>query len=122
MSNEQKNYDLEERTAKFGENTLIFCKTLKFSTVTEPLIKQVVRSSTSVGANYLEANGACSRKDFQNKIFLCKKEAQESRHWFRMLAVCLQDEKERLMELSQEAKELAMIFNKISATCKINND
>lgn len=58
------NYDLEERTGKFGENVIIFCKTIKLDTITHPIVSQLVRSSTSIGANYMEANGACSKKDF----------------------------------------------------------
>jgi four helix bundle protein len=85
------NYDLQERTAKFGENVIKFCKELDKNAVSEPLIRQVVRSTTSVGANYLEANSASSRKDFTNKIYICKKEAEESKHWFRMLSSCFPD-------------------------------
>ena len=59
-----KNFDLEDRTAKFGEDIIIFCKTIEDSYVTRPLISQIVRSATSVGANYMEANAASSKKDF----------------------------------------------------------
>jgi four helix bundle protein len=57
-------YDLEERTAKFGENVIEFCKSIKQDVITKPLISQLVRSGTSVGANYMEANAASSRRDF----------------------------------------------------------
>ncbi len=76
----QKEYDLEERTAVFGEKIIKFCKLLKIDNITAPLINQVVRSSTSVGANYTEANGASSKKDFRNKIYICKKEIHETKH------------------------------------------
>jgi len=59
-------FDLEERTAKLGENIIDFCKTIKKDVFTLSIIKQVIRSCTSVGANYMEANGASSRKDFRN--------------------------------------------------------
>ena len=78
-------YDLEERTAKFGESIIYFCRSIKEDTVNRPLISQLVRSGTSIGANYMEANGASSRKDFKNKIFICKKETQETKHWLRMI-------------------------------------
>jgi len=68
-------YDLEDRTAKFGEEVIKFCKAIHQNTITKPLISQLVRSATSIGANYMEANGASSRKDFRNKIFICKKES-----------------------------------------------
>ncbi len=57
-------YDLEERTAKFGEDVIIFCRSIRQDVISSPLISQIVRSSTSVGANYMEANAASSRKDF----------------------------------------------------------
>src|SRR5437660_1528061 len=79
-------FDLEERTARFGENVIRFCKALSSSSVTDPLIRQIVRSSTSVGANYCEADDAVSGKEFRQKIGTCKKEARETKHWLRMIA------------------------------------
>lgn len=108
-----KCYDLEERTAKFGENVIIFCKTLKQDTILKPLVSQIIRSSTSAGANYMEANGASSKKDFRNKICICKKESQETKHWLRMIAVCEPERKEEIRKLWQEAQELTLIFRKI---------
>ena len=80
-------YDLEERCAKIGENVIIFCKSIKGSEITKPLINQFIRSATSIGANYMEANQASSKKDFINKIRICQKEANESKHWARMISV-----------------------------------
>jgi four helix bundle protein len=76
----KKSYDLEDRTAKFGENIIELCKEIPRNDINSPLVRQIVRSGTSVGANYLEANGASSKKDFRNKLFICKKESQETRH------------------------------------------
>ena len=115
------NYDLEERTAKFGESVIIFCKTLKLDTISNPIVNQIIRSSTSIGANYMEANNASSRKDFQNKIFICKKEAQETKHWLRMLATCFPPRKEELKFLWTEVQELTMIFQKIINSLKKKN-
>lgn len=109
-------YTLEERTAKFGENVIIFCRSLKLDPITKPLIDQLLRSATSIGANYMEANGASSKTDFRNKIFICKKEAQETKHWLRMLSVAEPDKKDQLRALWQEAQELTMIFQKITTT------
>ncbi len=89
----KKSYDLEDRTAKFGEDIIILCKNIPRNDINSPLVRQIVRSGTSVGANYLEANGASSKKDFRNKIFICKKESQETRHWLRMLAKSCDNEK-----------------------------
>lgn len=79
---------------------------------------QLVRSGTSIGANYMEANGASSKKDFQNKIFICKKEAQETKHWLRMIANCLPDRNQELRLLWQEAQELTLIFQKITSSLR----
>lgn len=108
------NYDLEERTARFGEDVIDLCKISRQDLITKPIINQLVRSGTSVGANYLEANGASSKKDFRNKIYICRKEANETRHWFRMLTKCLPEKKEDINKLWQEAKELTLIFAKIT--------
>lgn len=88
-------YDLEERTAKFGEEIILFCKSLKENNITKSLINQIVRSSTSVGANYMEANQASSKKDFRNKIKICQKEANETKHWLRMIAIAQPEQKEK---------------------------
>lgn len=115
------NYDLEERAAKFGEKMIKFCKTIKLDSLTRPLVTQAVRSSTSVGANYMEANQGSSRKDFKNKIRISQKEANETKHWLRMLAIAIPDKKERCRELWREAHELTLIFAKISKSCNENN-
>jgi four helix bundle protein len=106
-------YDLEERTAKFGENILEFVKILERNEINRPLISQIVRSGTSVGANYMEADGAESKKDFQHKIALCKKEAKETRHWLRMIAKANPKSVLIARDLWKEAQELALIFSSI---------
>ena len=106
--------DLEERTAKFGESIIEYCKTVKQDVITRPIIDQIIRSSTSIGANYMEANAASSRRDFKNKVFICKKEAQETKHWLRMMARCLPDNKDKLRQLWEECQELVLIFQKIT--------
>lgn len=114
-------YNLEERTAKFSEDVIRFCKTVKQDNITATIIKQAIRSGTSVGANYMEANNASSRKDFQNKIFICKKEVQETKHWLRMFLVCLPERKEEIMKLWQEMQELTLIFQKIINSLRNKN-
>ena len=115
MTNEQnpRKYDLEERTAKFGENIIAFCKKIPPGVITNPLINQLVKSGTSIGANYSEADDAESKQDFRHKIGICKKEARESKHFLRMLSVAIPDSKEEASTLWQEAKELNLIFNTI---------
>lgn len=79
-------YELEERVEKFGENIIGLSKKVKITFITKSIVEQLVRAGTSVGANYFEANGASSKKDFINKIFICKKEAKETQHWLRMVS------------------------------------
>jgi four helix bundle protein len=111
-------FDLEERTAKFGEEIIKFCKSLKQDSISRPIITQLVRSSTSIGANYMEANGASSKADFRNKIYLCRKETQETKHWLRMLTECFPSKRNETKKLWKEAQELALIFSKITSTLK----
>lgn len=113
VSNGNK-YDLEERTAKFGEFAIIFCRSVAQDSISKPLISQFIRSATSIGANYCEANNASSKSDFRNKIYICKKEAQETKHWLQMLSVALPDKKEELRKIWKECQELIMIFQKIA--------
>lgn len=119
MTKLANNFNLEERTAKFGEAVIIFCKSLKQDFISMPIINQIVRSGTSIGANYMEANGASSRQDFRNKIYICKKEAQETKHWLRMMAICFPERKEEIRKLWKEVQELTLIFQKI--TNSLNN-
>ena len=110
----KKKYDLEERTAKFGENIIKFVKKIPKKTETLPLISQLVRAGTSVGANYCEADDAESKKDFIHKIRICKKESRETKHWLRMIVVATPELKEEARVLWQEAQELNLIFASIS--------
>jgi four helix bundle protein len=111
--NAKKKYDLEDRTARFGEAIIEFAKRLSRNLVNDQLIKQIVRSGTSIGANYMEADGAESKKDFQHKIAICKKESKETKHWLRMIAKAIPDKKSECKTLWNEAQELTLIFSSI---------
>jgi len=113
-------YDLEERTACFSERLVDFCKECPKTVTISTLIEQDLRAGTSVGANYCEANGASSKKDFKNKVFICKKEGKETMYWLRLLGRALDEgkPKEDCRRLWQEAKELTLIFSKIAASTK----
>lgn len=87
----QRKYDLARRTSTFGKEIILFCKSLQLDTVSRPLVSQIIRSATSVGANYMESQGASSQKDFINKIYICRKEIQETKRWLEMLAACFED-------------------------------
>ena len=106
-------FDLEERTAVFGENVIAFARRAPVNAVTSPLISQLVRAASSIGANYCEANDADSRKDFRFKIGLCRREARETKHWLRMLVAAEPALREDARQLWQEAKELNLIFGAI---------
>ncbi|MFC1727425.1 four helix bundle protein [Patescibacteria group bacterium] len=108
-----KKYDLEERTRKFGESIIRFCQRIPKTPITIPLITQLVKCGTSVGANYCEADDAESRKDFKHKIGICKKESRESKRFIRMIIVAVPELKKEAELLWQEAKELNLIFNSI---------
>jgi len=113
-------YNLEERLTVFSEKLIDFYKKCPKILTTVSLIDQGLRSGTSVGANYHEANGAASKKDFKNKIFICKKEGKETMYWLRLMGRALDDEKlkEVCRELWKEAHELTLIFSKIAVNTK----
>lgn len=106
----ERNFDLEERTAVFGESVIVFAKSLPRDVVTSSLISQLVRSSTSIGANYCEACDAQSNKDFIHKIAICRKESHETKHWLQMVAAAAPERKQDARKLWQEAQELTLIF------------
>ena len=117
-SNEIKNsnervFDLEERTGRFGEMIIEFVKTLERNEINRSLIGQLVDAGTSVGANYMEADGAESKKDFRHKIAICKKEAKETKHWLRMIRKANPHKAAECQRLWQEAHELTLIFSSI---------
>ncbi|OHA52964.1 MAG: four helix bundle protein [Candidatus Terrybacteria bacterium RIFCSPLOWO2_01_FULL_40_23] len=114
MSNEKNpKYDLEKRTADFGEKIIKFAKKIPFNPITSRLIPQLVGAGTSIGANYSEADDAESKQDFRHKIGICKKESRETKHFLRMIVVAVPELKEEARLLWQEAKELNLIFNAI---------
>lgn len=110
-NNKNNNFDLEERTAEFGENIIKFAKKIPKNTITIPIITQLIKAGTSVGANYCEADGAESKKDFEHKMGICKKEAKETKHWLRMVATAVPELKEESRKLWKEAQELTLIFS-----------
>lgn len=112
-SPKNKKYDLEERTAKFGEVVIRFCQKIPRGPITDPLITQLIKAATSVGANYCEANDAESKRDFKHKIGICKKECREAKHFIRMVVAVVPKLKQEAKLLWKEAKELNLIFNKI---------
>lgn len=114
MSNkENPKYDLEERTGKFGEEIVKFCKKVPQNPITTPIITQIVKAGTSIGANYCEADCAETKKDFEHKLAICKKESKETKHWLRMIAIACPDLKEESRAHWKEVNELNLIFSAI---------
>jgi len=109
-------YDLEERTARFGEMVVDFARTIPRDSVTDRIISQLV--GTSVGANYIEADDSVSKKEFLKCIGTCKKEARETKHFLRMAVRVVPKLKPEARKLWMEAKELHLIFARIWRTGK----
>ena len=114
----KKVYDLEERTALFGEGIVLFAKKIKETYVTRSLISQLVRAGTSVGANYCEADDAVSRREFFYKIGTCRKESKETKHWLRVIWTACSELKDEAREIWKEAQELNLIFSSIISKSK----
>ena len=112
-SNDGKSFDLEERTAKFGEAIIAFAKNVPENSVTSRLKSQLVGAGTSVGANYCEAADCVSKKDFKKSIGTCRKESKETRFFLRMIASAEPSLKDEARTLWKEAKELNLIFGAI---------
>jgi len=111
-------YNLEQRTKDFSKEVITLLLKVRKNEINRNIISQLIRSATAVGANYQEANAASSKKDFRNKIFICRKEIQETKYWIELLAHSNQEVKPQLRNLWSEAHELTLIFNKIFTSLK----
>ena len=117
----EKKYDLEERTARFAEEAISLLLRLPRNPINDRLVGQATGSTGSLGANYCEANEAESKKDFEHKIGICKKETKESKHWIRLLATANPNFRDELRTLWKEAQELLLIFSKIPSSARGSN-
>jgi four helix bundle protein len=114
MNQIRKQYDLEERTLEFAKRVRAFVKKLPKSVANLEDIRQLVKASGSVGANYIEANDSLSKKDFSLRIKIFRKESKESRFWLRLVDTGRQIELEQEREvLINESQELMNIFGAI---------
>ncbi len=114
-----KPYDLEERTFHFAKDVREYIRKLPKTISNQEDIRQLVRSSGSVGANYIEANESLGKKDFQMRIKISRKEAKESSYWLRLLDNDNNKElKEKNSELLQESRELTAILGAILGKSK----
>jgi four helix bundle protein len=113
-------FELQNRTKKFAANVIIFAEKLEYNRSLQILLKQVIRSATSVGANYRSACKGKSKADFIYKIVICEEEADESIYWFElMLETNLVDAK-AVTPFIDEAKQLTAIFTAIGKSAKAN--
>ena len=108
-------YDLQERTAVFGERIVRFAKQIPRTPVTDRLISQIVGAGTSVGANFCEASDSMSKKDFRHSAKRCIKEAKETRHFLRMIVAAEPALADEARLLYCEASELILI---LGSMCK----
>ena len=113
-----KQYNLEERTLDFGKRIIRLARALPKETVNFVLIDQVVRSGTSMGANYREANETETKKDFCYRIRICRKEGKETLYWLELIIEANPEFKERILPLMQETTELIKIFAAIAVKSK----
>lgn len=118
MGQTAKPYDLEDRTFGFAAEVRQFAGKVRKSLANAEDLRQLIRASGSVGANYIEANEAVSKKDFALRIRIARKEAKESHYWLRLLDVEGDEELEReRAQLVDEAMQLRKILSAIAATC-----
>ena len=108
-----KRYDLEERTLEFGRSIVRLCKALPKDTINRRLLDQLIRSGTSIGANYREANETDTKKDFKNRIRIAKKEAKETIYWLELVVEANPGLEGRILPLLKEARELMKILGSI---------
>ncbi|MFA7245312.1 MAG: four helix bundle protein [Candidatus Magasanikbacteria bacterium] len=113
-------YNLEKRTFDFSKSILNYLKGIEITNLNRAIISQLIRSATSVGANYREANSASSKKDFINKIAIVRKEINETKYWIELLGELKINNKNDLRSLWLETSELVRIFNKIYHSSKNN--
>ncbi|APV45406.1 four helix bundle protein [Dehalogenimonas formicexedens] len=113
METVKPKHDLEERTLNFAKRVVTFVGTVPQSLANVEIIKQLVRSSGSIGANYIEANEAISKKDFTLRVKICRKEAKETRYWLQLIEAKGDEQVKQRELLFKEATEITKIFGAI---------
>jgi four helix bundle protein len=122
MPNTQIDFNLERRAKKFSKDIIDFARSIRIDDITRPLIRQLIRAGTSIGANYSEADEAASKKDFINKLAIANKEAKETRYWLDLFIDNVPESVFAAKALLQEATELNLIFSAIIRNTKKNNN
>ncbi len=106
----EKKYNLGSRTFKFSQDLISLCSKIPKNQINNPIVSQLVRSGTSIGANYAEADSASSTKDFINKISIAHKEISETKYWLKLLSEISPEDKDETNKLFKEVQELNLIF------------
>ena len=121
MKNSEFKKELEQRTKRFAVQLINFLYKLPHNRILSVLVHQVTKSGTSIGANYREANRAESKKDFIHKVGIVEKEASETVYWIELLQeanVLDEEQKEGILPLANEARELLALFSSISRSAR----
>ena len=118
MTSPEKAELFQDRLVDFSASIIELVKNTKLSILNKNIFEQLLKSSSSIGANYVEANNASSKADFRNKIIIAKKEASETKYWLKLLAKT--NDGLSLEELLDEASQITMILQKIISTMKNN--
>lgn len=113
MTVTNKKYDLEQRTLEFSKRIIKLCKALPRNSVNFKLIDQVIRSGTSIGANYIEANESLSKKDFVHRMRISRKEAKETIYWLNLIQEANSELEKRMKDILSETIELKKILSSI---------
>lgn len=113
MNQITKKFDLEDRTLDFGKIVVRFCRDLEKNVVTIELIKQIIRSATSIGANYREANEKLGKKDFVYRLRISRKEAKETTYWLELILEAVPKKENEIVILLKEVQELRNILSSI---------
>jgi four helix bundle protein len=108
--------DLRDRTLEFSKNVLRFTKSIPNTDISRPIVVQLVRSSTSIGANFIEVKNASSKKDFRNKVFISKKEASETLYWLKLIEEFTNSQTHTILQ--KECQEIILILQRIITTLK----
>lgn len=106
--------DLRDRTLVFSREVIRYIKKLNKDPLLLPITNQLIRSTTSIGANFVEAKNGSSKKDFRNKVFISKNEASETLYWLKLIEEF--SDTEELKSLQKECHEIVLILQKIINT------
>lgn len=116
---DRREFDIYERASRFGESVILFTSNLPTTPISAPLISQLVRSGTSIGANLSEADESDTEKEFLYRLSLARREAKETQHWLRMMATAVPERADQGRELWKEADQIIRILATIGKKIRL---